>query len=89
MGNDDKSFICVIKHEDGTFSGLEQRYHPTPSGCDRWLDGFKDKRRWPSQKEAVSQMLADFREMIASGDLLPHIQERLESLVRKYDGGEK
>lgn len=87
--NDDKSFICVICHGDGTFSGLEQRYHPTPSGCDRWIDGFEDNRKWPTKKIAVNELVKTFKEMITDGNRFSHIQERLESLVRKYDGGEK
>lgn len=67
-----KSFIAVIKHDDGTFSGLEQIYHPKPSGCDRWIDGLEDSRHWSSSEIAIEEMKNCIRGLLKIKKLKPY-----------------
>jgi hypothetical protein len=36
--------------------GFEEVNHPTPSGCERWLMTYSDKRRWPDGETAILEI---------------------------------
>lgn len=42
--------------DDYGWHGMEQVNHPTPSGCERWLITYSDKRSWPTEEIAVQEI---------------------------------
>jgi hypothetical protein len=56
MRETEDRFISAIKHDDGSFSGIEFVNHPTPSGCTRYLPTISDNRKWPSKKIAKEEL---------------------------------
>ena len=55
----DKSY-GVFKENDG-YHGIEYVNHPTPSGCERWLPTYSDKRGWSDKNTAIAKI----KEMLA------------------------
>jgi len=45
----------AFKQEDG-WHGYEVVNHPTPSGCERWLMTYSDKRAWPDPETAIKEI---------------------------------
>lgn len=48
------SEIYGLKDKDGYY-GIEYVNHPTPSGSDRWLPTYSDKRRFSTEEEAITE----------------------------------
>jgi|APFre7841882654_1041346.scaffolds.fasta_scaffold104282_2 microsomal dipeptidase-like Zn-dependent dipeptidase len=63
MRNTKDREIEVCKDDKGFFC-MELVNHPTPSGCERWLPTYSDKRRWPDEATAR----AKFDELLAEID---------------------
>jgi len=63
MRNTDEWMIDVYKDENG-WHGIEYVNHPTPSGCERWMPTFSDKRNWPDKESA----LENFKKLLDSLD---------------------
>ena len=49
-----KKEVLVAKDENGFF-GIEYVCHPTPSGFERWLPTFSDKRRFEDKDVALNE----------------------------------
>ncbi len=50
----EKPYTVVAKDDDGYF-GIEYVNHPTPSGSERHLPTYSDKRRWPDAETAKKE----------------------------------
>jgi len=48
-------YITTFQHKNGKWSGIEMVNHPTPSGCERWMPTYSDKREWPDSKTAKKE----------------------------------
>jgi hypothetical protein len=46
--------ILTAKDGQGYF-GVEYVNHPTPSGCERWLPTYSDKRRFKTAEIAIKE----------------------------------
>lgn len=58
-------FVTVGQHrETGQWHGMLMVNHPTPSGCERWMVAYSDKRGWPNERTAK----AEFRKTLKSHD---------------------
>ena len=44
--------ITAFQKYDG-WHGVEFVNHPTPSGCERWLPTYSDKRSFPNRDTAI------------------------------------
>ena len=57
----DNKEIVALQHKDtGEWHGVLMVNHPTPSGCERWMLAYSDKRGWPDAETAKSK----FRELL-------------------------
>lgn len=46
-------FVTTAQHQETKlFHGCLMINHPTPSGCDRWMMAYSDKRGWPDSETA-------------------------------------
>lgn len=53
-GND--QYITAGQHKDTKkWHGYLMVNHPTPSGCDRWMMAYSDKRGWDSAEKAMDE----------------------------------
>ncbi len=50
-----KKCYGAFKEDDG-WHGFEEVNHPKPSGCERWLMTYSDKRPWPDPKTAIKEI---------------------------------
>ncbi len=50
--------VTAWQNDDGTWSGVEIVNHPTPSGCERWMPTYSDKRHWPDKETAIREFKA-------------------------------
>lgn len=49
-------YITAGQHKDTKkWHGILMLNHPTPSGCERWMMAYSDKRGWDSAKIAVKE----------------------------------
>ena len=48
----DERKITAFQHKNGKWSGMEIVNHPTPSGCERWIPTYSDKREWVDEETA-------------------------------------
>lgn len=48
-------YVTAHKRDNGKWSGVEMVNHPTPSGCDRWMPSYSDKREWPDAETATKE----------------------------------
>jgi hypothetical protein len=55
--------IHAFQHPNGKWSAVELVNHPTPSGCDRWLPSYSDKREWPDAETAKKELEAMLAKM--------------------------
>jgi len=58
-----KRHQCVCQDDNGYY-GAEFVLHPTPSGFERWLPTYSDKRRFKTEQEAA----VAFKEIMARLD---------------------
>jgi hypothetical protein len=50
--------VSAYQREPGKWSGVEMVNHPTPSGCERWMPSYSDKREWPDAETAKREFEA-------------------------------
>jgi hypothetical protein len=54
----DQVYITAGQHkETKQWHGYMMANHPTPSGCERWMMLYSDKRGWPDHKTAVDEFV--------------------------------
>jgi hypothetical protein len=51
-------YVSAYQREPGKWSGVEMVNHPTPSGCERWMPSYSDKREWPDAETAKREFEA-------------------------------
>jgi len=52
----DDQYITAAQHKDTEqWHGVLMGNHPTPSGCERWMMLYSDKRGWPDARTAVEE----------------------------------
>ena len=49
-----QKILTAGQDKDGMWHGVELVNHPTPSGCDRWLETYSDKRGWTTPEVAIA-----------------------------------
>jgi len=54
----DQRQITTFQHKNGKWSAMEIVNHPTPSGCERWMPTYSDKREWPDAETAKREFAA-------------------------------
>ena len=54
----DQRQITAFQHQNGKWSAMEIVNHPTPSGCERWMPTYSDKREWPDAETAKREFTA-------------------------------
>lgn len=55
----DDQYITAAQHkETGKWHGVLMLNHPTPSGCERWMMAYSDKRGWDSEEIAKKEFVA-------------------------------
>ena len=55
---DDDVYITAGQHKDThQWHGIMMANHPTPSGCERWMMLYSDKRGWPDSKTAIDRFV--------------------------------
>jgi hypothetical protein len=48
--------VVAYQHPNGNWSASEIVNHPTPSGCERWMPTYSDKREWPTADIARKEL---------------------------------
>lgn len=51
----DQKYVTAYKDAEGYWHGVEMVNHPTPSGCERWMPTYSDKRPWPTPELAKEE----------------------------------
>lgn len=52
------AYITAGQHEKTKqWHGYLMANHPTPSGYERWMMLYSDKRGWPTQKTAITEFV--------------------------------
>jgi hypothetical protein len=55
----DDQYITAFQHEKThKWHGVLMINHPTPSGCERWMMAYSDKRGWKTPKQAMDKFVA-------------------------------
>lgn len=67
--------------DDDGWHGIEYVNHLTPSGCDRWLPTYSDKRGWPDIDTAIQKI----KEMVGQIPMSP----RQDSIRTEIDKDQK
>lgn len=55
MRQTDQRVIHTFKRPSGKWSAIEWVNHPSPSGNERWMPTYEDKREWPDKETAKAE----------------------------------
>jgi hypothetical protein len=58
MRQTDERVISAGQLENGNWAGYEMVNHPSPSGNERWMMTYSDKREWPDKETAIREFTA-------------------------------
>jgi hypothetical protein len=58
--------VTAVKGDDALWRGIELVNHPTPSGCERWLPTYSDKRGWNSSAKAIKEFKRLLKEQLTT-----------------------